>query len=50
VRVRLEEAARRSGILAHADQSAALMLQQLLGRDGYTVEVRRDPVQRAPGG
>lgn len=49
VRTRLEEAARRSGILAHADQSAALMLQQLLGRDGYAVEVRRDPVQRAPG-
>ncbi|MDF1502477.1 DUF4230 domain-containing protein [Roseisolibacter sp. H3M3-2] len=50
VRARLEDAARRSGILAHADQSAALMLQQLLGRDGYTVEIRRDPVQRAPTG
>jgi len=50
VRTRLEEAARRSGILAHADQSAALLLQQLLGRDGYAVEVRRDPVQRAPAG
>ncbi len=34
---------------SHADQSAALVRQQLLGRDGYVVEVRRDPVQRAPG-
>jgi hypothetical protein len=48
VRARLEDAARRSGILTHADQSAAQMLQQLLGRDGYVVEVRRDPVLRGP--
>jgi hypothetical protein len=50
VRARLEDAAQRSGILAHADQSAAQMLQQLLGRDGYTVEIRRDVVQRRPAG
>ncbi|MGZ8379241.1 MAG: DUF4230 domain-containing protein [Gemmatirosa sp.] len=50
VRVRLEDAARRSGILAHADESAARMLQTLLGRDGYTVEIRRPVVQRQPTG
>jgi hypothetical protein len=50
VRARLEDAAQRSGILAHADQSAAQMLTQLLGRDGYTVEIRRDVVQRRPAG
>jgi hypothetical protein len=50
VRTQLIEAAGRSGILAHADQSAALMLTALLGRDGYTVEIRRSVVQRAPTG
>lgn len=41
VRARLEEAARNSGILTHADRSAELLLQQLLARDGYSVEIRR---------
>jgi hypothetical protein len=50
VRTQLIDAAGRSGILAHADQSAALMLTALLGRDGYTVEIRRSVVQRAPTG
>ena len=50
VRTQLIEAAGRSGILAHADQSAALMLTALLSRDGYTVEIRRSVVQRAPTG
>ena len=43
-------AARQSGILAHADQSAVKLLTELLARDGYTVDVRRPPVQRQPTG
>ncbi len=50
VRTQLIDAAGRSGILAHADQSAALMLTTLLSRDGYTVEIRRSVVQRPPAG
>lgn len=50
VRAKLEEAARESGILQHADESAARALTELLERDGYTVEIRRPPVMRAPGG
>ena len=50
VRTQLIDAAGRSGILAHAEQSAALMLTTLLSRDGYTVEIRRAVVQRAPTG
>ena len=50
VRTQLIDAAGRSGILAHADQSAALMLTTLLSRDGYTVEIRRSVVQRPPTG
>ena len=49
-RSQLMVAARQSGILEHADASAARAVQQLLARDGYTVEVRRPPVQRAPAG
>jgi hypothetical protein len=45
VRSQLMAAARQSGILEHADASAARAVQQLLARDGYTVEVRRPPVQ-----
>ena len=50
VRARLIDAARESGILTHADQSAAAMLGALFGRDGYAVEIRRPPVQRRPTG
>jgi hypothetical protein len=39
VRAQLGTAARESGILAHADQSAARMLTELLARDGYTVKI-----------
>lgn len=41
VRHQLYTAGEQSGLLAHADSSAARMLQQLLARDGYTVEVNR---------
>lgn len=50
VRAQLMEAARQSGVLRHADESAARMLTELLARDGYTVEIRRPPVQVAPTG
>ena len=50
VRSQLMVAARQSGILEHADASAAKAVEQLLGRDGYTVQVVRPVVQRAPGG
>jgi hypothetical protein len=50
VRAQLMEAARQSGILQHADESAARMLTELLSRDGYTVEIRRPPVVRQPTG
>lgn len=41
VRHQLYTAGEQSGLLAHADSSAARLLQQLLSRDGYTVEVVR---------
>jgi hypothetical protein len=50
VREQLVTAARESGILAHADQSAAAMLSALFSRDGYTVEIRRPVVERPPAG
>src|ERR1035437_2860744 len=50
IRTQLMVAARQSGILEHADQSAARVLSELLSRDGYTVEIRRPPVQLAPTG
>ena len=49
-RAQLEAAARRSGILEHADRSAARALETLLARDGYTVEIRRPVVERRPTG
>ena len=50
VRAQLVTAARQSGILEHADHSAARVLTELLGRDGYTVEVVRPVVERRPTG
>lgn len=41
VRHQLYTAGAQSGLLAHADSSAARILRELLGRDGYTVEVNR---------
>lgn len=49
-RAQLETAARQSGILEHADRSAARALETLLARDGYTVEIRRPVVERRPTG
>ena len=48
VRAQLITAARESGILAHADHSAARVLTTLLEQDGYTVEIVRPVVQRRP--
>ena len=41
IRTQLNNAARQSGILQHADQSAAKTLEGLLKVDGYVVEIRR---------
>ena len=49
IRSQLEESARQSGILAHADEAAAHALTALLTRDGYTVEVTRPMVVRRGG-
>jgi len=46
----IEVAARESGILTHADQSAAKVLTELLGRDGYRVEIVRPVVEHRPTG
>jgi hypothetical protein len=50
VRAQLGTAARESGILAHADQSAARVLTALLARDGYRVEIVRPVVEHRPTG
>ena len=50
VRAQLGTAARESGILTHADQSAVRVLTELLGRDGYRVEIVRPVIQHRPTG
>lgn len=50
IRTQLEEAARQSGILRHADESAAKVLTGLLSHDGYTVEIQRPLVIGTPKG
>jgi hypothetical protein len=50
VRAQLETAARQSGILTHADQSAVRVLTELLSRDGYRVEIVRPVIQHRPTG
>ncbi len=50
VRDQLATAAEQSGILAHADRSAAAALTALLSRDGYTVRIERPVVERRPAG
>jgi hypothetical protein len=50
VRAQLTTAARESGILTHADQSAAKVLTELLSRDGYRVDIVRPVVEHRPTG
>ncbi len=50
VRAQLETAARQSGILTHADHSAARVLTELLTRDGYRVEIVRPVIMNRPTG
>lgn len=50
IRSQFLTAARQSGILQHADESANRVLTELLTRDGYTVEIKRPMVVVKPGG
>ena len=50
VRAQFLTAARQSGILQHADESAHRVLTELLTRDGYTVEIKRPLVIAKPTG
>jgi Protein of unknown function (DUF4230) len=50
IRTQLDAAAQQSGILRHADESAARALTALLTRDGYTVEIQRPLVISKPAG
>jgi hypothetical protein len=47
VRMTLVAAGQQSGLLMHADRSARQMLQELLGRDGYSVVIN-SPVRLEP--
>ena len=49
-RAQLMVSARSSGILEHADESAARVLREFLSRDGFTVEIRHPPVEVKPEG
>ena len=50
IRSQFLTAARQSGILQHADESAMRVLTDLLTRDGYTVEIKRPMVIVKPTG
>ncbi len=50
IRAQFMQTAAQSGILEHADVSAAQVLTELLARDGFTVEIKRPPVLRVPSG
>ncbi|CAN5427449.1 hypothetical protein BH09GEM1_BH09GEM1_36980 [soil metagenome] len=50
IRAQFLVAARQSGILQHADESANKVLTDLLARDGYTVEIKRPMVIVKPTG
>ena len=50
IRAQFLTAARQSGILQHADESAMRVLTELLTRDGYTVEIKRPLVIANPAG
>ncbi|MDQ2665497.1 MAG: DUF4230 domain-containing protein [Gemmatimonadota bacterium] len=50
IRAQFLSAARQSGILQHADESAMHVLTDLLTRDGYTVEIKRPMVIVKPTG
>lgn len=50
IRAQLMDAARQSGILAHADQAAMKALNDLLAHDGYTVEIKRPVALEQPKG
>ena len=50
IRAQLVTAAEQSGILGHADQSAAKALMGLLTRDGYTVQINRPLALEKPKG
>ena len=50
IRAQLGQAARNSGILEHADRSAAAALRDFLRIEGYTVEVRRPIALQQPTG
>lgn len=50
IRRQLRDAARQSGILDHADRSAAKALEDFLKLEGYTVEIRRPLELKQPTG
>ena len=50
VRHQLYTAGEQSGLLVHADSAAGQVLKQLLGRDGYTIEIVRSAAITPAGG